>query len=155
MLSEKTRSQLKCERTRYINVDLDIFSRVSLKKLVDAMGEEAFVLFVGGKGQKHEAHIELAGSHFGMSADRTIMGLIGLIQRLPAGYRKIWDSARSREFNVGIEAGLEPHGFQLRLHRRTVEAVREVGGALVITVYAPVLEEAVSKPNRRRGTMGK
>jgi hypothetical protein len=128
----------RCEPTHYINVDLDIFSRVSLKGLVDAMGEEAFVLYVGGEGRKHQAHVELASSHRGMTPDRTIDGLTRLVKRLPPRYRKVWDSAKSREFNVGIQAGLEPHAFELRLARRTVDAVRDVGGALAVTVYAPV-----------------
>ena len=122
-----------------MNVDLDIVSRVPLQDLVDAMGPEAFVLYVGGKRQGYEAHLELASSHMGMTPDRTIVGLTRLVKRLPQRYRKIWDSARSREFNVGIEAGLEPHSYELRLHRRTLNAVAEVGGALVVTVYAPVV----------------
>ncbi|HWL65885.1 MAG TPA: hypothetical protein VNP73_07915 [Actinomycetota bacterium] len=134
----KNTGRLTCESTRFVNVDLDIFSRVSLTGLVDAMGEAALVLYVGGTGRKYEAHVELASSgHVGMTADRTIIGLTRLVKRLPPRYRKVWDSAKSREFNVGIEAGLEPHSFEVRLDRRTVDAVREVGGALVVTVYAP------------------
>jgi hypothetical protein len=115
------------------------------------MGEGACVLYVGGEKQNHEAHVELASSsHKGMTPDRTILGLIQLVERLPPRYRKVWDSARSREFNVGIEAGLEPHSFELSLSRRTVEAVTAVGGALVVTVYAPVLEETTTAPLRVR-----
>jgi len=145
----KNAGRLTCEPTRYANVDLDIFSRVSLKGLVDAMGRDALVLYVGGEEQKYEAHVELASSHMA-TADRTIIGLTRLVKRLPPRYRKVWDSATSREFNVGIEAGLEPHSFELRLKRRTVDAVRNIGGALVVTVYSPVLEEAKASLSRRR-----
>ena len=145
----KKTGRLTCESTRFVNVDLDIFARVSLKGLVDAMGEEILVLYVGGAGRKYEAHVELASSgHVGMTADRTIIGLTRLVKRLPPRYRKVWDSAKSREFNVGIEAGLEPHSFELRLDRRTVDAVTDVGGTLVVTVYAPLLEEAKASPSR-------
>ena len=137
--SVKDAGQRKCEPTHYLNVDLDIFSSVSLKGLVNALGDEALVLYVGGKGQKHEARVELASSH-NLTADRTIMGLIRLVDRLPPRYRRVWDSADSREFNVGIEAGLEPHDFGLRLNRRTVQAVASVSGVIVVTVYAPVLK---------------
>ena len=133
-----------------MNVDLGIVSRVPLQPLVDAMGHEAFVLYVGGKAQRHEAHLELASSHMDMTPDRTIVGLTRLVKRLPRRYRKIWDAARSREFNVGIEAGLEPHSYELRLHRRTLNAVADVGGSLVVTVYAPVVNnrEAPQAPDR-------
>jgi len=85
-----------------------------------------------------------------MSADDTIVALIRLIRRLPRLQRKIWDSARRREFNVGIEAGLEPHGFELRLQQRTLEAIADVRGALVITVYAPDVRQAVTPTTLRR-----
>ena len=117
---------------------------------MQALGDEAFVLFVGGGRRKYEAHVELAASHMAMSADDTIVALIRLIRRLPRLQRKIWDSARRREFNVGIEAGLEPHGFELRLQQRTLEAIADVRGALVITVYAPDVRQAVTPTTLRR-----
>jgi hypothetical protein len=83
-----------------------------------------------------------------VSADDTILGLIGLIRGLPRVHRKTWDSARRREFNIGIEAGLEPRGFELRLQQRTLQAISDVGGVVVITVYAPDLQKAT--PARRR-----
>jgi len=64
------------------------FSRVSLQGLVDAMGEEALVLYVGGEGHKYEAHVELASSH-SLTADRAIIGLTRFVKRLPPRYRKI------------------------------------------------------------------
>ena len=140
----------KLEPTKYLNVDLDIYSRVPLNDLVDSMGRDVLVLYAGGTRQKYEAHLELASSLMDVTADRTIIGLTRLVKRLPPRYRKIWDSARSREFNIGIEAGLEPRSFEVRLDRRTVDAVTEVGGAIVVTVYAPVLDAAKRSPSRRR-----
>jgi hypothetical protein len=76
------------------------------------MGEEAIVLYVGGERQKYEAHVELVGSHTDMAAERTIIGLTRLVKGLPAALSKSLDSAKSREFNVGIQSGLEAHGFR-------------------------------------------
>jgi len=144
----KNASPRTSDPTHYANVDLDIYSRVSLQGLVDAMGEDAFVLYVGGEGRKHQAHVELARSHSGMTADRAIVGLTRLVKRLPPRYRKVWDSAKSREFNVGIAAGLKPFSFELRLNQRTVDAVTEIGGAIVVTVYAPVLGKTTASLSR-------
>ena len=140
----------KPEPTKYLNVDLDIYSRVPLKELVASMGREVLVLYVGGERQKYEAHLELASSLMDMTADRTIIGLTRLVKRLPPRYRKVWDSAKSREFNIGIEAGLEPRSFEVRLDRRTVDAVTEVGGTLAVTVYAPVLDAADASLSKKR-----
>ena len=144
------RDRSRREPTHYINVDLDIWSREPLEGLVGAMGAGALVLYVGGRGRQHEAHVELASSGRGMSADRTIVGLTRLVQRLPPRYRKVWDSARSREFNVGIAAGLEPHGFELHLNRATLEALLAVRGTLAVTVYAPDPGDAATSKRRRR-----
>ena len=135
------------EPTHYLNVDLDIFASAPLDDLVRAMGERVFVLHVGGQRRKYEAHLELASSHMRMSADKTIVGLIDLVQRLPPRFRKVWDSAKAREFNVGIEAGVEPHAFELRLQPRTVDALSRVRGALVFTVYARDLSVAGAGPS--------
>ncbi len=115
---------------------------------MQALGDKVIVLYVGGDRRKYEAHVELASSHMDLSADDTILGLIGLIRGLPRVHRKTWDLAKRREFNIGIEAGLEPHGFELRLQQRTLRAISDVGGIVVITVYAPDLQEATS-PRRR------
>ena len=137
------------ESTHYANVDLDVYSRVPLDGFVRALGDEACVLYVGGGRRKHEAHVELASSHRAISADDTILGLSRLIRGLPRVHRKIWNSAQRREFNIGIEAGFEPHAFELRLQERTLKAIADVGGVLVITVHAPDLSE-VRLPVARR-----
>jgi hypothetical protein len=143
-----------------MNVDLDIVALAPLDGLVEAMGERVFVLHIGKRGRKYEAHVELASSHMGMPAHRTIMGLVSIVKKLPRRYRRIWDSAKSRDFNVGIEAGLEPHSYELRLDQRTIDAVAEVRGDLVVTVYAPDVNrpsvtlrpKGATVPNRpRRG----
>jgi hypothetical protein len=133
-VSKKTPVNLEPEPTHCVNVDLDVYSRVPLDGFVQALGDEAFVLFVGGGRRKFEAHVELASSHMAMSADDTIVGLTRLIRNLPRVQRMVWNSAQRREFNIGIEAGLEPHGFELRLEQRTLKAITDVGGVLVITV---------------------
>jgi hypothetical protein len=147
---KKTAIKLEPEPTHYANVDLDVYARVPLDGFVQALGDEAFVLFVGGGRRKFEAHVELASSHMAMSADDTIVGLTRLIRNLPRVQRKVWNSAQRREFNIGIEAGLEPHGFELRLKQRALKAITDVGGVLVITVYAPDLPEARHPASRRK-----
>jgi hypothetical protein len=133
---------LEPEPTHYVNVDLDVYATVPLDGFVQALGDEALVLYVGGKRRKYEAHVELASSRMAMSADDTIIGLIRLIRRLPGVHRKIWNSAQRRQFNIGIDAGLEPHGFELRLQHGTLKAITDVRGVVAITVYAPDLSQA-------------
>ena len=149
-MTKKTFAKRELAPTHYVNVDLDVYSRVALDGFVQALGDEAFVLYVGGRRRQYEAHVELELSHMAMSADETIVGLTRLIQGLPRVHRKTWDSAQRREFNVGIEAGVEPHGFELRLHPRTLKAMTDLRGSLVVTVYAPDLADVGLPIPRRR-----
>lgn len=132
-------SNPKLPSTHYLNVDLDVLSPTPLDGLATDMGPKAFVLYVGVHGRHHGAHFELASSHMGMSADKTIRGLVRLVQALPPSARKLWEQASTREFNIGIEAGFLPHGFEVRLKPETVESIVGIGGSLAITVYAPEL----------------
>jgi hypothetical protein len=118
-------------------VDLDVLSRVPLESLVAAMGPGVLVLHVGRHGRKYGAHVELATSYVDMSPDKAIRGLVRIVERLPVRERQLWDTALSREFNIGIEAGLRPHALEVRLKQSTVEAIVGIGAAIVVTVYAP------------------
>jgi hypothetical protein len=71
-VTKKAPVKLNPAPTHYANVDLDVYSQVPLDGFVEALGHEAFVLFVGGGPRKFEAHLELASSHMAMSADDTI-----------------------------------------------------------------------------------
>jgi hypothetical protein len=134
------RGQSSHEPTHYINVDLDIQSATALDGLVRAMGDDVSVLYVGGASRQFEAHLELTSLYASTTADRAIVRFIKLIERLPHRDRKTWDRARSREFNIGIQAGLQPHGFELRVQPRTIEAIATIKATLVVTVYAPDLQ---------------
>ena len=133
-------------QTRYLNVDLDVASSVPLEGLVAAMGPRVLVLHVGRHGTSCEAHVELGTSHTDVSPDKAIRGLVRIVERLPVRERRVWDSALSREFNIGIEAGLRPHAFEVRLEPSTVQALVGVGATVVVTVYAAVAGAPTTPP---------
>lgn len=148
-MTKRAAGDLPPEPACYINVDLDVYAGMPLDGFVQGLGEDAFVLYVGGERRKYEAHVELAASH-NMSADDTIVRLIDLVRGLPRVHRKVWDSAHRREFNIGIQAGIEPHAFELRLQQQTLKAIAGVRAVLVITVYAPDLRESPRPVMARR-----
>jgi hypothetical protein len=119
--------------TRFLNVDLDIRSRVPLDPLLDAFGRRVVVLFAGREGRGHAAHLELAGET--LSPDALVRRFVRLVERLPRAARASWNGAQSREFNVGVQAAREPHSFDVRLERATIQAVANVNGRIGLTVY--------------------
>ena len=128
---------LEDDETYFMAVDLDIFSKRRLASLVEALGQNVFVLHEGRWGSRYSANVQLADS-WNKTADEQIRGLTSLIKALPSPARRLWNSAQAREFNVGIQAAKESRLFELRLPPKTLEAVASVGGRIVITVYAPV-----------------
>ena len=65
----------------------------------------------------------MAGSGYRGNADSLIRRVVTLIKALPRSARRRWDTAQSREFNVGIEAAAKSRTFELRLERETLMAV--------------------------------
>src|SRR5271157_2199944 len=92
------------EETHFLNVDLDVYSKSDLQPLVTALGKGDFALYVGRLQRTYEAHIELAGGN-PKSANAAIRAFATLISALPRAQRALWDTAKTREFNIGVQAG--------------------------------------------------
>ena len=74
-----------------------------------------------------------------------------MIRFLPSPARRLWRAAQAREFNVGIQAAEKSRMFELLLRPQTLEAVANLGGRIVITVYAP--QRLPTPPARRKRRM--
>lgn len=129
------------ETTHFLNVDLDIHSRTNLQPLVTAMGKKVHVLFVGRIKRTYQAHLELRESGLSESADSIIRGFCALIRKLPKAAVEQWNQSKVRDFNIGVQAALQPHSHEIALELETVRAAAEVNARIVLTVYAPQLGE--------------
>ncbi len=146
--SGKTTSAGVTDPTHFCNVDLDVYSRSRLEPLVAAFGTSVRVNYVGTEARMFSAHLSLPS--YGQSAETLTRGLCRLIERLPQKARKLWDGARRREFNVGIEAGFEPYSHEIRLGSETLARVARLGGSILITTYAPQRTAAPRSSARAR-----
>lgn len=122
--------------TRFLNVDLDIYSKSDLEPLIKALGENAFVLHSGRERRYLSAHLEL--SRVPTSADAAIRGFVALILRLPRTAQKLWKTAISRSFNIGIQGGRAPQSYEVELAPATLREVAALKAQLVVTVYGRV-----------------
>jgi hypothetical protein len=130
--------------TTFLNVDLDIWSRAPLDDLVTVFGRKVVVLYVGKEGRQYGAHLEVVSP---ADANRTIRRFVTLVDSLPRLPRKIWEAARVRQFNVGVQAGNCPHAYELRLQRATVAVAARIGAQFALTAYAP--DERIPNQSRR------
>lgn len=126
---------MRKKATNFLNVDLDLYSRSNLEPLVAAFGGRVSVMYVGRHRQMYEAHLELAKMI--KNADVVIRGFKDLVETLPPSTKKLWDTAETRDFNIGIQAGMQPHSFELPLAQKTVAICSRLKARIVFTVYAP------------------
>jgi hypothetical protein len=122
--------------THFLNVDLDIYSKYDLQPLVTAMSDKVFVLHVGRYKRTYRAHLELAASGLAKSPDSTLRKFCALIGTLPRTAVEVWNAAKVRDFNIGVQAGTQPNSFEFALAPETVRAVSEVNARIAFTVYA-------------------
>lgn len=132
---------------KFLNVDLDIYSRTKLEPLVAAFGENVFVLYAGRERGLYSAHLELAG--YCKTADAAIRSLAALVCRLPPAKRKLWNAATTRDFNIGVQSAARDRPFEMELAAPTIRLVSSLNARVVVTVYPPEL--LTSQGNERRG----
>jgi hypothetical protein len=73
--------------------------------------------------------------------------LLRLVDALPKAARQSWNAARSRVFDIGIQAGMTPSAFEeVALQNTTLAAITQVRGRLLVTVYAPQQDSQAIKP---------
>ncbi|MEW6367270.1 MAG: hypothetical protein AB1714_21780 [Acidobacteriota bacterium] len=128
-------------QTRFLNVDVDVLSKVSLEPLLAALGSKILPLYVGREGRYYSAHFELAASS-DEDVDKVTRRLAGLIAGLRGAARKLWKEARTRGFNVGIQGGINPRMQEIAIEEDTVNLVARVGGRIVVTTYAAEIATA-------------
>jgi len=143
------------EATTFLNVDLDIRSRQDLDPLIAALGRRILVLHAARHGRTYTAHLELARSP--KSSDAAIRAFAGLIRALPKGARRLWDTATVRDFNIGVQAAMQPHAYEIALAHETIEAVSALRARIVLTVYAAEEAGTAKGPisNERRSRRGR
>src|SRR5574341_2109022 len=140
------------KQTEFLNVDLDVFSRERLTPFVNGLGKSFFVLHEGRWGRKYAAILELAagGSSQRNNPDRLIRRMVTLLNKMPRTARSLWDRAQVKQFNIGIQAALKPHAFDIQIGQETLQEVAGLGARLIVTVYAAEAPKARESPRQRK-----
>jgi hypothetical protein len=131
------------EPTHFLNVDLEIGSRGKLDVLAAELSSRLFELYRGKVGQLDRAHYEI--SAMTPTADVTIRALVRILKKLTPAARRVWNSARVRDFNIGIQAGATPRSAELAIEPKTLQQITALGGRIVITIYAAELTTAAAR----------
>ena len=123
------------ETTHFLNVDLEIDSRSDLQPLVSVLGKKVDVLYVGRHQRTYMARLELARRTANPSPDSIVRGFCALIRTLPKAERQLWNTAKVRDFSIGVQAGASPNPYDLTVAAETVKSVSELDARIVFTLY--------------------
>ena len=121
---------------RFLNVDLEIFSRSELETLVTIWGNRVHTLYLGKEFGFHKATLELAAQP--KSPDAAILGFCKLIHSLSPRELACWDSAKARTFDIGIEVPDKGRTYWAPITAAAVHAAAEVGARIAISIYGPM-----------------
>jgi hypothetical protein len=131
----------------FLNVDLHIRSHEPLGPLLKEWKQLARIPDSKPSHRARWVLVNLPGQP--KTAEAAIRALRRLVTKLSKAGRQAWTSARSRTFDIGIQAGLAPYSFEdVRLAAETVQAVADLQGGILVTVYAP--HDEAPKPSRTR-----
>jgi hypothetical protein len=123
--------KLKSDRTRFLNVDLDIRARAGLRILMKAFQSSVIVL---NYQPRRLLAVELAGVQ-PRDIDQAIELYADLIDKLDPSARLIWDRCDARCMNVGIQAESKPYQTEFAISRNAVETLDRIRAEIKITVY--------------------
>jgi len=131
----------------FINVDLDLKSTASLSPLLEAWLDRVSALYTPEKdGGKHWLRLGLHSQP--SDPERGILEFCRLVRRLRGAARAAWQKASSREFDIGVQAGMERRSAELVLSRKVIDAIHGVGGHIRVTIYSPL--HLIEEDRRRR-----
>lgn len=84
---------------------------------------------------RHHGCLLLELAKPGLDLEATLAHLVEWVQHLPRSARRSWAAAARRVFDVGIQAGLQPHETHWTIAPKLIGALAKVGGEVVVTVY--------------------
>jgi hypothetical protein len=138
------------DRDTFLNVDLEVFSKSDLNPIVAALGSKVHVHFLGMEFGLFKAYVELAQQP--KTPDAGIVRYAKLIQNLPPRARGLWDSAKSRSFDIGLKAPERGRYYWSAVGPKAIRAAADVGAQIAITVYGPMKTVGRAKALRATAT---
>ena len=118
---------------RFLNVDLQIWSARDLRPLIRVLKKETIVLHAIEGFAAFEFLPQLR------NAPATLNRFCELLEKLPPAARNSWESAKTRQMDVGIEGGAARKAGRFSIPASTLARVAKLKAERVFTVYSPDL----------------
>lgn len=118
---------------RYLNVDLDIVSKVEPAKLLKALGGRVCVLYSGKtRGQWLTC---LEQSRYYRTPGKALAGWIRLLEKMPAAAKRELKNSKMKTFDAGFDVAAGSKCHRLALGEDELRALAKWGARHVVTLY--------------------
>jgi hypothetical protein len=135
--SARTTTANNLDLSKFITVDLEILSKRDLKPLVDALAGDVSVSYLGKEYNLNKAYFGWVGPRF-KSPDDGVLRYCKLIRKLDVKARELWNSAKSRSFDVGFQSPARETYYWSAIGTKAVRAAAELSAQIAITIYGPM-----------------
>jgi hypothetical protein len=136
------------DKTKFLNVALCIFSKSDLTPLVAAMGKRVEVYYTGREGRAHKARLALPWRSR-RSPESQILGFCKLIRELSPEARELWNAAKTRTLDIGIEAPGPKSCYWSSISPKALKAASEINAQIAVTVYGPMKRAKLPSKSRK------
>lgn len=140
-------------QTNFLNVDLELKSKTSIKELGAELDPQLTCLYAGPLDGYRALNYETSKPIADL--DGRIREMVRVLKALSPGGKKLLKSCAFRDFNIGIEGGIDVDPLELHVDAETVAQVAALDARIVVTVYAaeqpiPASERPKKKPAKKR-----
>jgi hypothetical protein len=139
------------DQAHFLNVDLIIYSRSDLQPLISAMGKHLIVLYLGREGRVHKSCVEVSGMP--KTPESAIRAFCKLIENLSPADRKLWDNAKTRTFDIGVDSGPKDSYFWFPLSPEILARAAVLNARIAVTVYGKLQKAKLPRKTRIVGSL--
>lgn len=135
----------------FLGIILDVFSQSNLQPLNNAFKDKVTRNGFDKVRRTYHAHFELPWSQQRRPTPSSIiLKFCKLIRSLPTAERRLWDAAKFKSFDIGLDEPGKGRGYWGFVSAEAVQAAAEVGARIAFTVYGPPMKFAAAPVKRNR-----
>lgn len=138
-------------KTQFLNVDLELKAKTSLKELATELDPQLSCLYAGPLDGYRALNYETSKPIADL--DGRIREMVRVLKGLSPAGKKLLKACAFRDFNIGVEGGIDVDPLELHVDAETVAHVAALDARIVVTVYAaeqPI--PASERPKKKKPT---
>jgi hypothetical protein len=126
--------EISWSETRRLGTELEIVADFDLTPILEQLRSYVAVLRNSVDDGLHTLWLELDPTESDL--DDAVRRYVAMIEALPSGERSLWDKSVDRCLNTGIQAGVKPHAYAIRLSADSIVQAARISVRHQFTVYA-------------------